>query len=266
MKTVKSYPISHVLLDNQSLMTITDDIIEQIKTDELYHPMLFMSIQPFDIRSIAFQPDRLNTYSLRVTESMTSEDITDWINACISYQISTIDAIHIKLIDDGMYKPSASSHVDPKKFLKTIFGDNDITYIGKDEISYIKKDDFSKDAVDMDNDELTQYVHQTACDHNTAVDKMATDVEDHINDLNLWKSKLDSFHELSDHQKANIMTSIVDSIYNALDALANLTSEYDERFSDFNQRLFKKFSVLDAYVDGIDERLDDHLDDEEVDK
>lgn len=258
MRTVKSYPISHVLLDSQSLLTITDDIIEQIKTDELYRPILFMSIQPFDIRSIAFQPDRLNTYSLRVTESMTSEDIKDWINACISYQISTIDTIHIKLIDDGMYKPSTSSHVDPKKFLKTIFGDNEITYI--------KKDDFSKDAVDMDNDELTQYVHQTERDHHATIDKMAAGLDYHINDLTLWKSKLDSFHELSDHQKANIMTSIIDSIYNALDALANLTSEYDERFSDFNQRLFKKFSVLDSYVDGIDERLDDHLDDEEVDK
>ena len=118
----------------------------------------------------------------------------------------------------------------------------------------------------MDNDELTQYVHQTERDHHATIDKMAAGLDYHINDLTLWKSKLDSFHELSDHQKANIMTSIIDSIYNALDALANLTSEYDERFSDFNQRLFKKFSVLDSYVDGIDERLDDHLDDEEVDK
>ena len=257
MKLVKSYPISNVLLDSSSLLMISNDIIEQIKVEKIHHPILFMSIIPFDIRSIAFQPDNLNTYSLRVTESMTSDDIKDWIDKCISHQITSIDAIYINLIDDGMEKLLASSHVDPKKLIKPIFGDNDI--------SYIKKDDFSNDAVDMDNDELTQYVHQTTRDHHVTIDKMATDADNHINDLNLWKGKLDSFHELSDHQKANIMSSIIDSIYDALDALANLTSEYDERFSDFNQRLFKKFSVLDAYVDGIDERLDSHLMDEEVD-
>ena len=254
MKLIKSYPISNILLNSLSLLAISDDIIEQIKIEKIHRPLLFMSVTPSDIRSIAFQPDSLSTYSLRVTELLTSDDIKDWIDECISHQITSIDSIHIKLIDDGLHKLLASSHGDPKKLVKVIFGNNDI--------SYIKKDDFSMDAIDMDNDELTQYIHQTTCDHHTTIDKMATDVDDHINDLGLWKSKLDSFHELSDHQKANIMSSIVDSIYNALDALATLTSDYDERFSDFNQRLFKKFSVLDAYVDGISERLDDHLDDE----
>lgn len=257
MKLVKVYPISNVLLDSPSLMMIIDDIIGQIKNEKIHHPMLFMSVIPFSIKSIAFQPDSLSTYSLRVTESMTTDDIKDWIDDCILDQIRSIDAIYIKLIDDEMYKLFVSSNRDPKKLVKVISGNNDI--------SYIKKDDFSMDAIDMDNDELTQYIHQTTCDHHTTIDKMATDADDHINDLGLWKSKLDSFHELSDHQKANIMSSIIDSIYNALDALANLTSEYDERFSDFNQRLFKKFSVLDAYVDGIDERLDSHLMDEEDD-
>lgn len=254
MKLVKVYPISNVLLDSPSLMMIIDDIIGQIKNEKINHPMLFMSVIPFSIKSIAFQPDSLSTYSFRVTESTTTDDIKDWIDECILNQLTSIDAIYIKLIDDEMYKLFVSSNKDPKKLVKAISGNNDITYI--------KKDDFSMDAIDMDNDELTQYLHQTTCDHNATIDRMATDVDDHINDLGLWKSKLDSFHELSDHQKANIMSSVIDSIYNALDALANLTSEYDERFSDFNQRLFKKFSVLDGYVDGISERLDDRLDDE----
>ena len=259
MKVVKNYMVSNALIGEPEFTAISDDIIKRIKEEKVEYPVLYLRIKPFEIKSIYIHNiynSLLNFYHFKVTESTDSKDIMNWIYECVYYQMTSIAFLSIELVDDAEFKPEPLQVVDPKLLTKSLFN-NDITYI--------KKDDFSKDAIDMDNDELTQYVHQTACDHSATVDKTASEVDEFINDLNLWKGKLDSFHELPDHQKVNIMTSIVDSIYNALDALANLASDYDERFIDYNQRLSKKFSVLDAYVDGISERLDDHLDDEEDD-
>ena len=272
MKLVRKYTLN----TSNKLKDIVDHIGDEIELRKLNVPMLNLVIGSPDEYEDHCNSSYGSTFVISNIKNMSKSEIYKWITDNLAENADKPVNIQIDLIegsedcsDSKEYQDNTSAENANNIFNfipEFVSDDNVISYIKEnDGISYIREDDFSTDAIDMDNDELTQYVHQTARDHHATTDKMATDVDNHINDLNLWKSKLDSFHELSDHQKANIMSSIIDSIYNALDALANLASEYDERFSDFNQRLFKKFSVLDAYVDGIDERLDDHLDDEEDD-